>query len=63
VGLMGPIAAEETFDAAFPFAPHRTTAPGLRMHYVDEASVEPIILIHGEPTWSYLYRRSCSDLR
>ena len=26
------------------------------MHYVDEGSGEPIILIHGEPTWSYLYR-------
>ena len=26
------------------------------MHYVDEGSGEPIVLIHGEPTWSYLYR-------
>ena len=26
------------------------------MHYVDEGDGEPIILIHGEPTWSYLYR-------
>ena len=26
------------------------------MHYVDEGSGDPIILIHGEPTWSYLYR-------
>ncbi len=53
---MGGIAAEETFDGTFPFAPHFTTAPGFRMHYVDEGSGEPIILIHGEPTWSYLYR-------
>ena len=27
------------------------------MHYVDEGSGDPIILIHGEPTWSYLYRK------
>jgi haloalkane dehalogenase len=27
------------------------------MHYVDEGSGEPIVLIHGEPTWSYLYRK------
>ncbi len=53
---MGGIAAEETFDGTFPFAPHFTTAPGFRMHYVDEGSGEPIVLIHGEPTWSYLYR-------
>jgi pimeloyl-ACP methyl ester carboxylesterase len=53
---MGGIAAEETFDGTFLFASHFTTAPGFRMHYVDEGSGEPIILIHGEPTWSYLYR-------
>ena len=53
---MGGIPADETFDGTFPFAPHFTTAPGFRMHYVDEASGEPIILIHGEPTWSYIYR-------
>jgi cis-3-alkyl-4-acyloxetan-2-one decarboxylase len=53
---MGSIPAEETFDGTFPFAAHFTTAPGFRMHYVDEGAGEPIILIHGEPTWSYLYR-------
>jgi len=53
---MGGIPAAETFDGTFPFVPHFSTAPGFRMHYVDEGSGEPIILIHGEPTWSYLYR-------
>lgn len=53
---MGGIAAEETFDGTFPFAAHFTEAPGFRMHYVGEGAGEPIILIHGEPTWSYLYR-------
>jgi haloalkane dehalogenase len=53
---MGGIPAGETFDGTFPFAPHFSTAPGFRMHYVDEGSGEPIIMIHGEPTWSYLYR-------
>jgi haloalkane dehalogenase len=35
----------------------RDTRP-LRMHYLDEGPVEgpPIVLLHGEPTWSYLYR-------
>ena len=53
---MGGIPAGETFDGTFPFAPHFSSASGFRMHYVDEGSGEPIILIHGEPTWSYLYR-------
>ena len=53
---MGGIPAGETFDGTFPFAPHFSNAPGFRMHYVDEGSGEPIFLIHGEPTWSYLYR-------
>ena len=51
------IAAEETFDGAFPFQARFSTAPGFRMHYVDEGSGEPIVLLHGEPTWGYLYRR------
>jgi haloalkane dehalogenase len=31
---------------------------GMRMHYVDEGPVnaDPILMMHGEPTWSYLYR-------
>ncbi len=53
---MGCILAEETFEGTYPFAPHFTEAPGFRMHYVDEGNGRPIILIHGEPTWSYLYR-------
>lgn len=57
--------AEERFAAlpGFPFPPHYVeTLPGyegLRMHYVDEGPRDaPVFLcLHGEPTWSYLYRR------
>jgi haloalkane dehalogenase len=44
----------------FPFAPHwHTLASGLRMHYVDEGPRDaPVVLmLHGEPSWSYLYRK------
>jgi haloalkane dehalogenase len=52
---------EERFDdlPGFPFTPRYATLPdGLRMHYVDEgpADAETILLLHGQPTWSYLYR-------
>ncbi|PQE02626.1 haloalkane dehalogenase [Mycobacterium sp. EPG1] len=43
----------------FPFAPHYVEADGLRMHYLDEgpADGEVVLLLHGEPSWSYLYRK------
>ncbi len=42
----------------YPFAPHYADVGGLRMHYVDEGpnDADPILMLHGEPTWSYLYR-------
>jgi len=46
----------ETFDGTFPFKPHFKTINGFRMHYVDEGKGEPIVCLHGEPTWGYLYR-------
>lgn len=42
--------------AGYPFAPHYLEWQGLRMHYVDEGVGPPMLLLHGEPTWSYLYR-------
>ena len=47
----------------FPFAPHYVDLDGLRMHYLDEGQGEPILLLHGEPTWSFLYRRMLPALR
>src|SRR5215471_20942397 len=32
------------------------------MHYVDEGSGQPVVLLHGEPTWSYLYRNFIPSL-
>jgi haloalkane dehalogenase len=40
----------------YPFAPNWLDADGLRMHYVDEGSGAPVLLLHGEPTWSFLWR-------
>ena len=49
----------------FPFDPRYATLPdGLRMHYVDEgpAAGEAVLLLHGQPTWSYLYRTVVAGL-
>jgi haloalkane dehalogenase len=48
----------------YPFDPNYVEIPdgeggSLRMHYVDEGprSADPVLLLHGEPSWSYLYRK------
>jgi haloalkane dehalogenase len=44
----------------YPFAPNYVeVGDGLRMHYVDEGdpSAPVVLLLHGEPSWSYLYRK------
>ncbi|HEX4951149.1 MAG TPA: haloalkane dehalogenase [Blastocatellia bacterium] len=43
----------------FPFQPHYKDIAGYRMHYLDEGPPkgEVILLLHGEPTWCYLYRK------
>ena len=41
----------------YPFAPDWVDHDGLRMHYVDEGAGDPVLLLHGEPTWSYLWRK------
>ena len=48
----------------YDFAPHYVEIDGLRMHYVDEgpADTDPILLLHGEPSWSYLYRKMIPPL-
>jgi haloalkane dehalogenase len=41
----------------FPYEPrYATTSDGLRMAYVDEGAGPTVLLLHGEPSWSYLYR-------
>ena len=49
----------------FPYEPHYLmVADGeggrLRIHYVDEGpkEAEPVLMMHGEPSWSFLYRSS-----
>ncbi|HEY6409820.1 MAG TPA: alpha/beta fold hydrolase [Ktedonobacteraceae bacterium] len=47
---------DETFGGLFPFAPHYYSHQGLDMHYVDEGSGEAVVMLHGDPTWAFLYR-------
>jgi haloalkane dehalogenase len=44
------------------FAPRYVEINGARVHYVDEGQGEIILFLHGEPTWSYLYRKMIPPL-
>jgi len=43
----------------FDFAPQYVEIAGLRIHYLDEGPrvAAPVLMLHGEPSWSYLYRK------
>lgn len=41
----------------FPFFPNYLEVNGMRIHYVDEGTGSVVLLLHGEPTWAYLYRK------
>jgi haloalkane dehalogenase len=49
---------DERFDGlpGYAFEPRHLDQDGLRMHYVDEGAGDPVLLLHGEPTWAFLYR-------
>jgi haloalkane dehalogenase len=46
----------------FPYEPHYVDQDGLRMHYLDEGQGDPVLCLHGEPTWSFLYRKMIPGL-
>lgn len=47
----------------YPFASHFASIEGARVHYLDEGSGPPLLLLHGNPTWSFLYREVVRGLR
>ena len=55
---------DERFEnlPGFPYEPHYVEINGLRVHYIDEGQGEIILCLHGEPTWSYLYRKMIPPL-
>jgi haloalkane dehalogenase len=50
---------DERFEGlpGYAFSPRYVEQDGLRMHYVAEGAGDPVLLLHGEPTWAYLYRK------
>jgi haloalkane dehalogenase len=47
---------EPEISSNFPFEFHYIQVLGSRMHYIEEGSGDPVVFLHGNPTWSYLWR-------
>jgi haloalkane dehalogenase len=47
----------------FPFTPNYREVDGLRLAHLDEGEGAPVIFIHGEPTWSFLWRKVIPPVR
>jgi len=53
----------EVDPVEYPFADHWLSYADGHVHYVDEGSGPAVLLLHGNPTWSYLYRDVIKELR
>ena len=51
----------EQFDE-FPFNSHYADIGGLRYHYIDEGRRDVLLFVHGNPTWSFAWRRLVGEL-
>ena len=50
-------------EQMYPFQPKRFATPHGEMSYLDEGQGEPILFVHGTPTWSFLWRQAVAELR
>jgi haloalkane dehalogenase len=47
----------------YPFTGHFLSLDGGRLHYLDEGAGDPVVMLHGNPTWSFYYRELIKELR
>jgi len=47
---------------SYPYTPNYLEVSGGRMHYIDEGQGEPVLFLHGCPTWSYMFRTAIRQL-
>lgn len=54
---------DDSWRPLYPFQSHWLDLDGLRMHYLDEGAGPPLLLVHGNPTWSFFFRAAVLALR
>src|ERR1700756_2193356 len=47
----------------FPYSPHYPEVDDLRLAHIDEGEGAPVLFMHGEPTWSFLWRKVIGPVR
>ncbi len=57
------MAQKDDWRALYPFRSHKLDAGGLDYHYIDEGAGAPLLLVHGNPTWSFYWRELILGLR
>lgn len=53
----------DAWRTEYPFQDHFLNMDGLRYHYVDEGAGPPLVMVHGNPTWSFYWRKLVIALR
>jgi haloalkane dehalogenase len=53
----------QPFEHLFPYPPHYLDRNGLQYHYIDEGRGDPILMVHGNPTWSFFFRSLIEEFR
>lgn len=54
---------EHLWRPLYPFESHYFDRSGLQMHYLDEGRGPPVVMVHGNPTWSFYFRELVKALR
>lgn len=60
---MGAPGGSQTPLPDYDFAPHYLPLTHGRLHYIDEGTGDPVVMLHGNPNWSYYYRHLVHALR
>ena len=61
--LSAPMSNASIWRELYPFESHSAEVSGRRMHYLDEGSGPPLLMVHGNPTWSFYWRNLVTSFR
>jgi len=57
------MSSSSDWNDLYPFQSHEFSLDGLRYHYLDEGDDEPLLMVHGNPTWSFYWRNLITAFR
>jgi cis-3-alkyl-4-acyloxetan-2-one decarboxylase len=60
--INGRLTTTKGFETLYPFAPHYLNLNGHLLHYLDEGKGPPVLMVHGNPTWSFYFRHLVHSL-